>query len=117
MFRLLISIIGISWVTISFFLEYCYKESPFTQGLFSSSGAILLLLAIILNIKNTSFNIEKRYKTSGYLAQCAAPLSTRAKKKIFSPMILDNIFEIILMIIGTIIWAYGHLFMLFIKIL
>ena len=115
-FRLIISTLGISWVIISFFLEYYHEDNPFTPGLFSSSGAILLCSAIILNIKNISFNIEQRYKESGHLAMCASPLSTSEKNKRFLPMILDNIFEVILMVIGTLIWAYGNLLMLFIKL-
>lgn len=115
MLKIIFSIVGLIWVFISFYLEYSI-HSPFTQGLFSSSGSFLLVSAIFLNIKHMSFNVKERFDKEFSYAQCADRASEeKEQNKIIKPMILDNIFEIIFMVIGTVIWAYGNILMLYLK--
>ena len=102
----------IVFVIFSFILEYKVGVSNF----FSCSGSIVSLAGLFLNIKySLNFHLKistiELYNKLNGAANWGASEITPDEEKWVHEILLDEMFGISFMIIGTLIWGYGSYFM------
>ena len=94
---------------------------PDNKELFSSSGAVITVAGLFLNIKHTmAFHlkiplINKYHLKSGAFGFGRLTLSEE-QEKIIKSILSDEKYGVAFMLTGTIIWAYGTLFVEWLKI-
>lgn len=107
--RYILLVLAMIFSSVSFWLSSCPKH----LNLFSSSGAVVTVAGLFLNIKHTllfhlKVPLKNKYNIRFGGHQFGANKLDPEQKAKIKGVLLDEKFGISFMIIGTIIWAYGN---------
>ena len=105
-------IASLGFAVLSLIMELRYGW----DGFFSASGAFISTAGLFLNIKHSlHFHLDRtRGSLISELVQGAAVFGsdiTPEQSSQFDEIILDEVFGVCLMIVGTVVWAYGIYFL------
>ena len=83
------------------------------DSLFPSSGAVVTVAGLFLNIKHTllfhlRITLQAKYDILHGGFSFGSTTFTEEQKKTIKNVISDEIFGVSFMIFGTLVWAYGH---------
>lgn len=101
-------------------MSLCISTLPNHKDLFSSSGALITVAGLFLNIKHTmAFHLEiplisKYHMKTGAFSFGTDEL-TDVQKKFISNILTDEKYGAAFMLMGTLIWAYGVFLVEFLK--
>ena len=115
--RYILLVLAIFFCVVSFY----FSLTSLNNDLFSSSGAVITVAGLFLNIKHTlAFHLDiplinKFNLKEGAFGFGSDSLSEEQKKWI-NNVLSDEKYGVLFMVIGTLIWAYGAYFVEWLKI-
>lgn len=94
-------------------LSFWLSSFPGHYNLFPSSGAVITVCGLFLNIKHTllfhlNIPLKNKYDIHAGGGVFSSEEFTEEQKGVITNVLLDEKFGVSFMIFGTIIWAYGN---------
>ena len=108
--RYILLVIAIIFCSLSFVASYMLDS--FHENLFSSSGAVITVLGLFLNIKHTllfhlKIPLKNKYNIHTGAMRFGSKDFTEEQKEKINNVLSDEKYGVSFMVIGTLIWAYG----------
>ena len=115
--RYILLVLAIFFCVVSFY----FSLTSFNNDLFSSSGAVITVAGLFLNIKHTlAFHLDipliNKFNLKKSAFSFASKFLSEEQEIWINNALSDEKYGVLFMIIGTLIWAYGAYFVEWLKI-